>query len=760
MKRIIHQVVIRLGLFLISLGYFNLAEADYILRYTTTGNGGIIFTGNTLGLSKASGKLQPGTQHSIGAFITTDTTQQVGMYPPGTTAEWEKNSSLAYLDLPEGSSVLYAELIWSGSFGTDGKVTVNTLDTPISFTLPEGSTFSVMSDPATRFPVGKTKGYYTRSANVTSFVQAGGKGPYIVGGVPASILASEDTSNAAGWTLAVVFTNGNMVSSNSTIFVANEYVSSSTSNPAAVSGFCAPPSGVKAAQIFVSALEGDQSLKGDQFLFGPELPLTTDNALSGSNNPINNFFCAQINTLHPNTTDTIPGKQTMSSGSGTLDTRGSFGNFNGNAQTGKELSGGRQGYDITSVDGSDFIEYGQTFAYAQGSTNGDKYLINALGIQIQVGAPIITMDERVNNALITTANIGAELPIVCTLVNKGTNDAIETLFRSRIPNGLEYVVGSVYVNGVSRPAFNPVVGFTIDTLEVEQTITISYRVKVINYPAEGSVFPTSSFLDYQFETCQSEKVSSVSESNLVEIELVARDVPVLIMDAFVNGEKAIETSVGERVKFLLILENVGNEDALNVNVIDFLPQELSIDLSSVVINTLLNPGNPLVGVTAGTILKGDKVYAEFDAIVNTPPLDGGNYYFNDATANYQYLNNKRNFITLSVDSPTLQLNLRAPPSGFEGTVTKCQALNKTMYCLSTQWPVPRSAGVVGYRIYDGDTILSEVPVASDQDLTTYNACLTSPDRLSQYRIVALYSATKRSDEKIESASVPLKIIPR
>ena len=86
-------------------------HAAYVKRYTTIANGGMTYTGNTLGLSKATNSNAPGTNGSIGAFITTNTALKVGTVPAGTTLNWTLNSSSALLRLPAGSSVIYAELI-------------------------------------------------------------------------------------------------------------------------------------------------------------------------------------------------------------------------------------------------------------------------------------------------------------------------------------------------------------------------------------------------------------------------------------------------------------------------------------------------------------------------------------------------------------------------------------------------------------------------------------------------------------------------
>jgi large repetitive protein len=135
-KRFLVWLTVLLGL------AFSSANAQYIQRYNTITSGAITFTGNTLGLDKSATTNQnaPGTSGSIGSFITTNTTLQDGSYPVGTTADWKLNSSAAKLVIPTGATVLYAELIWGGSYAYGGENVKANLDDPVNFTVPGGAT--------------------------------------------------------------------------------------------------------------------------------------------------------------------------------------------------------------------------------------------------------------------------------------------------------------------------------------------------------------------------------------------------------------------------------------------------------------------------------------------------------------------------------------------------------------------------------------------------------------------------------------------
>ncbi len=154
----------------------------FINRFTTTVSGAVTFTGNTLGLSP----LSPAPNNNFGTidvFTTVDTTLQVPGFPAGTTDDWRENSSSAILNIPIGSNILYAELIWAGTYRTDTEDVSAFLDDDIIFVTPFEEVL-ITPDPVTaqQGSVGK-QFYYVRSADVTEFVTEGGT--YTAGSVPA-----------------------------------------------------------------------------------------------------------------------------------------------------------------------------------------------------------------------------------------------------------------------------------------------------------------------------------------------------------------------------------------------------------------------------------------------------------------------------------------------------------------------------------------------------------------------------------------------
>ncbi len=93
------------------------------LRFSDTLHGGIVVTGNALGLSKAIDANGPGIADSIGTFMSlsptdVDDTPANASNPwfAGTTGNWTANGSEAMLSLPGAAVVERAELVWGGSY--------------------------------------------------------------------------------------------------------------------------------------------------------------------------------------------------------------------------------------------------------------------------------------------------------------------------------------------------------------------------------------------------------------------------------------------------------------------------------------------------------------------------------------------------------------------------------------------------------------------------------------------------------------------
>jgi len=581
-------------------------QAAYVKRYSTIANGGMTYTGNTLGLSKQNNANAPGTAGSIGTFITTNTASRDGTYPFGTTSSFTNNFSAAVLRLPAGSSVLYAELIWGGSYNYGGQNVRANLDNPVFFSTPAG-TYQISPSSSTAATLTGSEFYYVRSADVTSYVQASGAGTYATGSVPGTEGISENNANAAGWTLAVVYENTSLPARNMTIFVGAELTSSTVSTTSSVSGFCTPQTGPIDARMMVSAIEGDSDLTGDQMQFGPTVAGLT--AVSGPNNPLNNFFCSQING------DT-----------GALDTSGTFGTLN--HTPGSNGSGRRQGWDITNIDVSARMQNGQSTAYARGTTSGDRYVINSIGLQINVGAPVFPSTVMSVNKAQTF--IGDVLTYTVSLNNTaGTADALNLMFTTALAAGTTFVPGSFTIGGVAQPGANPVTGVTVGTVPAGSTVTITYQAQVNAIPIAPATaqYQASSSWTYQYQSCSGFPLNNGSITTNTVVTTTPRLVPTK------SANPSGRVLPGGTVTYTIAIPNTGTANTSGTTMLDPIPTGTTYVPNSTTMNgvsvpdngglmpfataRLVNsPGNP-----AGQIAIGQTATISFQVTINpSPPI--------------------------------------------------------------------------------------------------------------------------------------------
>ncbi|WP_156131006.1 DUF11 domain-containing protein [Paenibacillus sp. FSL H7-0357] len=606
-----------------------------VVRATINATGAITFTGNTLGLSRSETAGVPGTQDSIGAFSTVNTASVFGTYPAGTTSLYQNNSSAAILTLPAGSTVLYAELIWAGSY-INGSVNLSAfINNPVSFTTPAGSTTSVTPDAATAntIDLGNGASAYVRSANVTSIIQGGGAGTYTLGGVVGTIVITGDaTANHAGWTLGVIYQNPSLPFRNMSLR-AGAVLVQATSAPVVttITGFATPVTGALGGRILFSAQEGDANRSGDQALFGPTS--ATQVALSGPNNFANNFFASQINNDN-----------------GALNTTGTFGTRNQtNGSPGTNIIGGRQGWDITNVDVSARLVNNQSSALLTLTTSGDAYVVNANALQININAPVITLTKGSN---VAGPIVGDTITYTVTINNTGTASATSVVLSDTLPSGLTFVAGSVVVAGVSRPSYDISAGIPLGSLALSSSVTVTYQARVTSLPPSPQTIANSANAAFTFQSVAGGPiVSGVIPSNTVTVPVYS---PVLGM---VKSANTANATVGDEITYTVQISNTGNIGA-STTLTDNIPAGSTYVPGSFTVNGTPLAGNPATGIAIGTIAAGGSSTVQFRVAVNSLPSPP--QLTDQTTAAYTFLVPDGRTVAGSAASNTLTLPVTLP----------------------------------------------------------------------------------------------------
>ncbi|MBN1944333.1 MAG: DUF11 domain-containing protein [Bradymonadales bacterium] len=487
---------------------------EHILRFETTTEGAITITGNTLGLSHyhdgTTSQNGQGVTDAIGTFLAAEPASldsspaptTAPPWPAGTTSSWQGNGSSAVLDLPADKAfeVLYAELLWGGSWAYASEDVSAHLSAPVTLRFEGGESISVNSDPATAIKLdtpatGFYANYYVRSAEVTSFIQACGPGEYTVSGVPATQDHANRSTNAAGWTLVVAYQASYLPARNMALWIGAQWVDEGATVDFSVEGFCTPPTGPVTGQALISAIEGDANrpgnsalirTSGDQYL-----------ALSAPNNPSDNFFCSQINNS-----------------TGVLDTLGTFGDRNHNPATRTNVTGGRQGWDITGVllSGA-HLTNNQTSATLRATSTGgaadDSYVVTVVAMTVDVNAPAFDLGTDAFTVTPDQARPGDTVTFTASLTNDGTAVARSVRFHLPLPEGLALTSfsidgepGDVDGNTVSTAQLTSP-GVEIGDIAPGETVVLVLQVEVLAAPAppaEG-LFTTQGRISYEYQSC-------------------------------------------------------------------------------------------------------------------------------------------------------------------------------------------------------------------------------------------------------------------
>jgi uncharacterized repeat protein (TIGR01451 family) len=553
------------------LGTFT-SQSGYRPRFSTITTGAITYTGNALEIVNPSWASISGIGNNTGGtFISLNQNLQDDPYGPGTTSDWQQNSSAAQLRIPDGSEILHAELIWGGNQTYKNQDVSSQIDTSVKFGLPNNQVLNISPDPTTSAigyyvpDKGQNDRFYVRSQNVTEIVKQTGAGRYWVGGVPAVMDRSNTNSNGAGWTLAVAYKNPKLPTRKLTIYTVLEMIESNTQgNLVAIDNFTTPRSGQMNGRLMLSALEGDSVLTGDQFTFG-DAPNTLQ-PISGPNNPANNFFGSQIN-----------------GDDGRIDRAGTLGDRN---QDSRGINGTeRHGWDITNVDISPYLRPNQTQAYAQATSQDDGYLVTSLAIQIDVYAPQMEISLEADRS---SADYCLQDLITYTIRvrNNGQADSQENKIYAYVPNGTRFVEGSLKIN--NSPSLESITaGLNLGTIEAGRQQVITYQVKPIA-PPTGSDYTNQASLVYSYKMLDNlDPISNQMSSNQVATTALGQETCIQQPTGPITKDDSVTTNFGTPIT-IDVTNNDSNIDPTTIT-IDRNPQHGTVEIKNSEIIYTPNP---------------------------------------------------------------------------------------------------------------------------------------------------------------------------
>lgn len=511
------------------------------------------FASNTLGLNGActsfanihTGCNNPGTSGIAGAWITIDPTKSananwanfVNNLPfastnGGTTFDCTQNSSSDEINIPQGTTIDFAFLAWSGN-SLSGNVDVSTRS--VNLTSPDNTLYSITPDNT--FFDTSGYGYYTCYKDVTDIIKNTGNGDYVVGNVYSEF---QTDIAAASWLLFIVYTSPYMPFINININLGNLSVSGNYSPSTLLSGFETPLDNNFKAGIILTALNGNPASGGDQ------VSLTDINNnpffLSGKFNPENNFFGSQIMYLD-----------------GEICTDGTFSNLNTTPNMVQTTPGRRIGYDLAIVDAANVLSPGQSSTTLTGSTTGNNYCLTSAILIVQDACPEFKINATTSNNVVL---LGHNYTVTYNIENIGTKGT-SNLELTYDDTGLTFVSGSYTVLGITYPIASTPNGLVLPNLDINESMTVTLTYTSTKIP-DSLYYDNAISLDYSFEIASSTtlqntiaynyivNISNVTNLDVINVTPVYSDFPLVnplssnivytLTDAPAHGQAVINQS--------------------------------------------------------------------------------------------------------------------------------------------------------------------------------------------------------------------------
>jgi uncharacterized repeat protein (TIGR01451 family) len=564
-------------------------------KYSTNANGAILTIGNNL-LTCPAGSSSAGVSCASargGSVADNNGFTMVNLDADG--VDGTSNSSSSTLNLPAGSTVLWAGLYWGARLqaGTGGSAGNAAAVNSMLLQAPGGGYQTVTASAAARDQFGpNTTSYnaYQRFADVTSVVQAAGNGTYW----GANVAAATGEDRYAGWAMTVVYAAPGLPLRNLTVFDGFNVVSGGNPQNITVSGFQAPLAGTVDAQLTMVAYEGDLSQTGD-------FTRLNNTQLATALSPGSNFF------------DSANG-------------------LNGASVTTRTPADRNQlGFDIKNLGVSGVIPNGATSAQFTFSSNGDVYYPGVVGLAINLYAPDFTTSSKsvVDLNGNSPARPGDTLRYTLTYTNTGQDNAVNVISRDLLPVNTTYVPGSLrllsappgvttgtlpdsYVQGgvVTVPLGTPgaVTPPTGGRIGIGQSSQYSVDV-VVGTAAGGATVTNLANLAYSGETPP--RVSATYTTNPASTDVITQaDVSVTKSMAPAGGVHGDPSAVGSEIVGTITVTNNGPNTAMNVTMRDPIIDgwtNASLDVPTGVTCTVTNPQTGVVNCSLGNLEVGQSV---------------------------------------------------------------------------------------------------------------------------------------------------------
>lgn len=251
------------------------------------------------------------------------------------------------------------------------------------------------------------------------------------------------------------------------------------------------------------------------------------------------------------------------------------------------------------------------FQYLNG-TIVTSSLVNSNTVLTTINTATLTLTKTAPSIIA----LGDVLTFTVNVSNVGTTSALNVTLLDTIPAGTTYVPGSATINGVPAPnSPAPPTGINVGTLPNGYYYNLVFKVNVVSLPSSQSI---TNYCDATYSYLV-DPTSTASTSKRVTSNVTTSSVGYASLSSITLIGNSSYVKCGDIITFTVSIPNTGNSTALNVSIIDTIPNGMTFVSNSVTINGVTIPGvSPAAptGLSVGTISAGQTSVVKFNMRVS------------------------------------------------------------------------------------------------------------------------------------------------
>lgn len=196
-----------------------------------------------------------------------------------------------------------------------------------------------------------------------------------------------------------------------------------------------------------------------------------------------------------------------------------------------------------------------------------------------------------------------------TITNNSQTKLYNNFFSVPQPNGANFVEGSVKINGVAYPDYDPIKGFVLPDLAPNELVIIEYELKA-NKPITTNTITHFGEIQYNVKDPVRGDINYTEQTDNIALDIVENEIKVV---KSVNKEFAVK---GENLHYTINITNTDSIAKTNVIFKDSIPNGTAFISNSVKINGVgYSVYNPNVGFIIQSLEPNEVLIIEFDVKV-------------------------------------------------------------------------------------------------------------------------------------------------